>query len=978
MYNFDKPSKVIYSYFITLFLMILSNGVFAITQDQKLVASDGAMDDLFGGAVKISGNYAVVGANQAKIDGELTGAAYVFEYDGNDWIEKVKLIPPQASENFAASVGISGDRIIVGAPNAIFGTQQFTGAAYIYERDVAGSWNLVQRIMASDNAFNDRFGTSVSIDGDQLVVSAPQNDDIVNGSGSVYVFEFVNNTWLESQILLASDSLLNDHLGTSLDLQGNRLIMGAPGADDAVLGANTGKVYVFEKSGAIWSETQIFTAGTDMAVGDRFGYSISLSGDRVLVGAPDNSDDGTRSGSAYVFEYNPSTFIWDSGEKFTASDAQAYDNFGFAVSIDGNKMLIGATGTDEIQSNSGSVYSYFHDSSSWTYLNQIFHTDTPSLLTDTFGNSIDMEGGQSIIGSNGDDRDQVTGYDSGAAYIFDLDIAPTAVDDTATAIEDIGVIYLRVLDNDTDVDGGFKFIESYTQSNNGNVGTFGPSISYRPNSNYCNDGVTTDDFTYTLNGGSTATVKITITCIDDAPVAVNDSFSVNEDDQGLIISVLNNDNDIDGGTITIINTTQPNNGTVVNNSNNVIYTPNANYCNDGVTTDDFTYTLNEGSSATVFMTVICTDDAPVAFADSATIDEDSNAIDIQVLSNDTDVDGGDKNIISVTQPTGGTVTHNTVFLSYLPDSDYCNTDSATDDFTYTLNGGSSATVSVRVNCIDDAPVAVNDLFSVNEDAQDFIISVLNNDTDIDGGTKTILSITQPNNGTVVNNSNNVIYTPNANYCNDGVTTDDFTYTLNEGSSANVAVSVTCINDKPSFQIFGDINADQSLLTEMAEYTLVDFANNFVFGPSNESSQAVQQFNVNVASDSSGIINTITLFNDGTLQIEFTRIQGVAIIEVELQDNGGTAEGGVDTSDAMTFNVTYTDTIFSNGFEDTVVTKAAPQYKQSLHYSLKLNYDNEAKLLIYQNYIFEINQETIDSPLLTTIKQWKQEINYMLD
>ena len=188
----------------------------------------------------------------------------------------------------------------------------------------------------------------------------------------------------------------------------------------------------------------------------------------------------------------------------------------------------------------------------------------------------------------------------------------------------------------------------------------------------------------------------------------------------------------------------------------------------------------------------------MAVDDTETVAEDSGATSIDVLGNDTDPDGGPKAIASATQPAHGTVAvaRDNLSLTYTPNPNYCNDGSPTDDFTYTLNGGSTATVAVTVSCVDDNPTAVNDTETVAEDSGATAIDVLANDTDPDGGPKMIASATQPAHGTVAIARDNLAltYTPNPNYCNDGSPTDDFTYTLNGGSTATVAVTVTCVDD----------------------------------------------------------------------------------------------------------------------------------------------------------------------------------------
>ena len=360
-----------------------------------------------------------------------------------------------------------------------------------------------------------------------------------------------------------------------------------------------------------------------------------------------------------------------------------------------------------------------------------------------------------------------------------------------------------MLANDTDSDGGAKTIASASDPANGAVVLTGGSagahtgLTYQPDANYCGP----DTFTYTLNGGSTATVSVTVTCVDDAPTAVDDSATVVEDSPASAIDVLANDTDTDGGPTSVASVTQPANGTVVitGAGSGLTYQPAANFCS--ATPDSFTYTLNGGDSATVSVTVTCVDDPPTAVNDSATVAEDAAATAVDVLANDTDVDGGPKSVASVTQPTNGTVavTGGGTGLTYQPNPGYCNDPPGTmpDVFTYTLNGGSTATVSVTVTCNDNPPTAVDDSATVAEDSGASAIDVLANDTDTDGGPKSVASVTQPANGTVVitGGGSGLTYQPAANFCS--ATPDTFTYTLNGGDSATVSVTVTCVDDPPT-------------------------------------------------------------------------------------------------------------------------------------------------------------------------------------
>jgi hypothetical protein len=296
------------------------------------------------------------------------------------------------------------------------------------------------------------------------------------------------------------------------------------------------------------------------------------------------------------------------------------------------------------------------------------------------------------------------------------------------------------------------------------------------------------------------------------PTAVNDSATVSEDAAATAIPVTSNDTNPSGNPpITIGSVTQAANGIVAitGGGTGLTYKPSANYCNNppGTGRDTFNYTINGGSTATVSMAVNCVDDPPVAVRNPLSVVEDDPATALNVLSNDTDIDGGPKEITSFTQPTHGAATGVGTSLhwtdvKYQPSADYCNWVNGhpelagpSDTFSYTLNGGSTATVSMTVDCRDDPPVAKNDSATVTEDDGATAIPVMSNDTDVDGGPMGILSVTQPANGIVDTSGGGAVltYKPNPVYCNapPGSDTDTFTYTLNGGSTATVSMTVNC-------------------------------------------------------------------------------------------------------------------------------------------------------------------------------------------
>ncbi len=279
---------------------------------------------------------------------------------------------------------------------------------------------------------------------------------------------------------------------------------------------------------------------------------------------------------------------------------------------------------------------------------------------------------------------------------------------------------------------------------------------------------------------------------NQAPSAAGDSYSVAEDGTLNVSApgVLSNDSDPDGDTISAQLATGPSNGTLtLNPDGSFSYTPNADY--NGV--DSFTYKAkdshnNLSAAATVSITVNAVDDPPVAQGDSKTVSEDSGQTSLDVLANDTDVDGGTMQIASVGNPAHGkvVVAGDNLSLSYEPAADYC----GQDTFSYTLNGGSTANVSVAVDCVNDAPVANDDSATVDEGGT-VGGNVLTNDTDVEGDTISAQLVTGPSNGTLTfNPDGSFSYTPNADY--NGV--DSFTYKASDGTAySNAATATITVN-----------------------------------------------------------------------------------------------------------------------------------------------------------------------------------------
>jgi hypothetical protein len=262
-------------------------------------------------------------------------------------------------------VSISGDTVIVGAPGDDDSGSD-SGSAYVFEKPESGWANMTEtaKLSASDGAAQDEFGAAASISGDTVVVGAPYHDD----SGSAYLFEKPEAGWTgmtETAKLGASDPEW-DLFGRSVSISGDTVIVGAPLDDDN--GIYSGSAYLFEKPEAGWTdmtETAKLSA-TDNSVGDQFGQSVSISDDTMVLGAPYDNDGG----SACVFELDEGgQDNWGEVAKLTASDSAAGDSFGYSVSISGDTVVVGAYGDDDSGSGSGSAYLFREfEPIAWVYM----------------------------------------------------------------------------------------------------------------------------------------------------------------------------------------------------------------------------------------------------------------------------------------------------------------------------------------------------------------------------------------------------------------------------------------------------------------------------------------------------------------------------------------------------------------------------------------------------------------------------------
>lgn len=437
-------TNTISAFLSILFMSCLTLSSKAQTEDQKEVHSDRAADDLFGHAVAISGDYALVGAigEDEDIEGantqEVAGSIYIYKRDeSGSWsqLKKVVASDRESPDQFGYSLAIDGNIAVVGAHLDYGETVGEAGAAYIFEKDLGGTdnWGEVKKIVAADRDNLDVFGTSVAISGDYIIVGAYHEDEDADGintierSGSAYIFKRDlggTDNWGQLKKIVASDRDDFDDFGWSVAISGDYAVVGARFDEHDQFGVNpipdAGSAYIFQMDeGGVdnWGEIKKIVS-SDRLIRQYFGWSVTISGNNILVGANGRG--------AFLFNKDEGgTDNWGEVTPLIPEDFK-FGSYGKSVSLNGDYALIGApaddfdqNGTNELD-DAGAAFLFKREGDVWLEVQKLVASDRAS--GDRFGDAVAItEAGDFIVGATGEDEDESgmnTAQDAGSAYFF--------------------------------------------------------------------------------------------------------------------------------------------------------------------------------------------------------------------------------------------------------------------------------------------------------------------------------------------------------------------------------------------------------------------------------------------------------------------------------------------------------------------------------------------------------------------------------
>ncbi|HRI66504.1 MAG TPA: hypothetical protein PK156_19785 [Polyangium sp.] len=350
-----------------------------------------------------------------------TGAKYPLDVDPLITIIEAKILNPGGlpNEQFGYGLAFSGNTIVVGAPKSDeFGTD--SGSAYVFVRQSPGVWvQQGPKLVPSDGRAGQWFGFSVGLAGDTALITAPYDSDNGVASGSAYVFVRNGGVWTQQAKLKPAEFRVGDVFGISGAISGDRVIVGAHGADSLQNGNESGAAFTFTRTGTTWTQDPQKIIASDGKPGELFGATVAISGRTIGIGAVYDDDLGFHSGSMYMFDWNGTS--WVQRQKLLAPNGHANDIYGYWAVVSGDTMIVSAAlydSTPAADDNVGAAFVYANEVNGWTLKASLFPTDRRA--GDWFGSHVALEGNALAVGAQQTDE---FGVDSGSAYWYVRDVS---------------------------------------------------------------------------------------------------------------------------------------------------------------------------------------------------------------------------------------------------------------------------------------------------------------------------------------------------------------------------------------------------------------------------------------------------------------------------------------------------------------------------------------------------------------------------
>ena len=398
-----------------------------IAKGFPLLPSVAAESDEFGWSAVIDGDTIAVGAPYHDEVAEDAGAVFIFERQGDGWVETARLLPPfgEAAGWFGRWLALDDGRLVIGAPyedvtpatggDAIHDV----GSAYVYER-INGEWRRTATLLPERMVPGASFGWSVAIDGDRLAVSAWNDTVDEEKAGSVYIYREAKGSWRLEARVVPPDPQPVHQFGRDIALDDNVLVVGAPGHDSDY--EDSGAIYVYHQFEFAWNFTGRFIP-PDLSVGDALGTQVSVSLPWFAAGAHAHDADGWEAGAVYLWRLGD---VWEFNTRLVPSDIAVGDWFGYAPALQGDRLVVGAphrADPDTGLYRTGAAYVFELVDGEWVELGVIGPVDSLTAGEKAeFGWAIDLNGDEIIVGSWL--ADAPAGVDAGAASAFVLE-SPT-------------------------------------------------------------------------------------------------------------------------------------------------------------------------------------------------------------------------------------------------------------------------------------------------------------------------------------------------------------------------------------------------------------------------------------------------------------------------------------------------------------------------------------------------------------------------